>query len=62
VPTGAALGLGVWTASLVELPLLGVAPPVWRRPPRAIAADLGFHLVYGFAAAAALGLLRSRRD
>ena len=62
VPTGAALGLGVWAASLVELPLLGVAPPVWRQSPRGVAADLGFHLVYGFAAAAALQRLRNRPD
>ena len=60
--TGAALGLGVWAASLVELPLLGVAPPVWRQSPGAIAADAGFHLVYGLAAAAALQRLRSRPD
>jgi hypothetical protein len=58
VPTGLALGLGVWAASLVELPLLGVAPPVWRQPPAQIATDVGFHLVYGFAAAAALAGLR----
>jgi uncharacterized membrane protein len=58
VPTGLALGLGVWAASLVELPLLGVAPPVWRQGPRQVAADVGFHLVYGFAAAAALRVLR----
>ena len=61
-PTGAVLGLGVWAASLVELPLLGVAPPVWRQSPRGVAADLGFHLVYGFAAAAALQRLRNRPD
>jgi hypothetical protein len=60
--TGAALGLGVWAASLVELPLLGVAPPVWRQSPGAVAADAGFHLVYGLAAAAALQRLRSRSD
>ena len=33
VPTGLALGAGVWAASLVELPLLGLAPPVWRQSP-----------------------------
>jgi hypothetical protein len=62
LPTGAALGLGVWAASLVELPLLGVAPPVWRRSPGQVAADAGFHLVYGFSAAAALAGLRRRPD
>ena len=62
VPTGLALGAGVWATSLVELPLLGLAPPVWRQPPRAIAADAGYHLVYGLAAAAALAWLRRRPD
>jgi hypothetical protein len=62
VPTGLALGLGVWAASLVELPLLGVAPPVWRQKPGQIAIDVGFHLVYGFAAAAALAVLRRKPD
>jgi hypothetical protein len=62
VPTGLALGLGVWAASLVELPLLGVAPPVWRQKPGQIATDVGFHLVYGFAAAAALAMLRRTPD
>jgi hypothetical protein len=62
VPTGLALGLGVWAASLVELPLLGVAPPVWRQQPAQVAADLGFHLVYGFAAAAALAVLPRTPD
>jgi hypothetical protein len=62
LPTGAALGLGVWAASLVELPLLGVAPPVWEQSPGAVATDAGFHLVYGVSAAAALALLRKRPD
>jgi hypothetical protein len=62
VPTGLALGLGVWAASLVELPLLGVAPPVWRQSPGQVAADAGFHLVYGLTAAAALARLRRRPD
>ena len=61
-PTGAVLGLGVWAASLVELPLLGVASPVWRQSPGGVAADLGFHLVYGYAAAVALQRLRNRPD
>ena len=55
--TGAAVGLGAWGASLVELPLLGVAPPVWRQEPEAIANDAAFHVIYGVASAAALGVL-----
>ncbi len=55
--TGTAVGLGVWAGSLVELPLLGVAPPVWRQSPEAIANDAAFHVIYGVTAAAALGAL-----
>jgi uncharacterized membrane protein len=51
---GLAFGFTVWAASLAELPALGVAEPVWRRPATAIVCDLGFHLVYGLATAAAL--------
>ena len=50
---GAIFGLNVWLASLVELPALGVAPPPWKQSPGALAQDLGFHLVYGTATAAA---------
>ena len=50
---GLAFGFSVWAASLVELPALGVAEPLWRQSPASIAQDLGFHLVYGAATAAA---------
>jgi hypothetical protein len=60
--TGAGIGLGVWATSLVELPLLGLARPVWRQRPREVALDAGFHLVYGVATAAALAGLRRRPD
>jgi uncharacterized membrane protein len=50
---GAAFGLGVWLASLAELPALGVSPPPWQQSPAALAKDLAFHLVYGTATAAA---------
>jgi hypothetical protein len=50
---GAVFGLSVWLAGLVELPALGVAPPPWQQSPAALAQDLGFHLVYGAATAAA---------
>ena len=57
----AALGLGfgalVWGASLVELPLLGVAPVPWHETPGALVPDLAFHLVYGTATAAVYGAL-----
>jgi hypothetical protein len=48
---GVVFGAGVWSASLVELPLLGLSPPVWKMKPSQIAPDLGFHLLYGVAVA-----------
>lgn len=55
--SGLALGAGVWAVSLVELPAFGVAPPPWEQPRSALAIDLGFHLVYGLATAAAFEAL-----
>ena len=50
---GIVFGGVVWGASLVELPAMQLSPPVWELPPSSIAPDLGFHLVYGVAVAAA---------
>lgn len=50
---GLAFGTLVWGASLVELPAMGLSPPIWEMAPGSIAPDLGFHLVYGVAVAAA---------
>ncbi len=58
--SGVAFGAAVWGASLVQLPALGLAPPVWKMPPFHIALDAGFHLVYGLGAAAALRALSPR--
>lgn len=52
---GLLFGAAVWGVSLIELPLLDVAPAPWRQPPAALASDLAFHLVYGTATAAMLG-------
>ncbi len=52
------LGVAVWGASLVELPAMQLAPPVWKYDPKSIATDLGFHLVYGAGAALAFRALR----
>jgi hypothetical protein len=54
---GVSLGLAGWAASLVQLPALGVAPPLWHQPPAAIAADVGHHLLHGLTAAAVLRAL-----
>jgi uncharacterized membrane protein len=51
---GLLFGAAVWGVSLVELPLLGVAPPPWRQAPVALGSDLAFHLVYGTATTAVL--------
>lgn len=51
---GLLFGTAVWCVSLVELPLLGVAPRPWRQAPSALVSDLAFHLVYGTATAALL--------
>lgn len=55
---GIVFGFVVWGASLVELPAMKLAPPVWEMEPAAIAPDLGFHLLYGVAVA---GTHRVRR-
>jgi hypothetical protein len=47
----------VWGASLVELPAMGLAPPVWKYPPGQLASDLGFHLLYGIGVATAYAVL-----
>ena len=59
-PRGPAFGLAVWGASLVELPALKVAPPVWEYPPSSLASEVGFHVVYGVATRAAWSLLDRR--
>jgi hypothetical protein len=50
---GILFGTLVWSASLVELPAMKLAPPVWEYAPATLASDVGFHLVYGSAVAAA---------
>jgi hypothetical protein len=54
---GAAFAALVWGASLVELPALRLAPPVWEMPPQTVALDFSYHLVYGLAVAGAYGAL-----
>ena len=47
VPSGLMFGAAVWGASLIHLPVMKLAPPVWNYPPAQLASDAGFHLVYG---------------
>jgi len=53
VPATAAHFAAVWGWSLVMLPALGVAPPVWRQPAPEVAIDAAHHLVYVSATSAA---------
>lgn len=57
--TGVVFALTVWGASLVELPAMKLAPPIWQTPPASIAPDLGFHVLYGVAVATAHRALSS---
>jgi hypothetical protein len=54
---GIAFGTGVWGASYAELVPLGVYEPPWKYPPKVLALDLSYHLVYGMAVAAAYAAL-----
>jgi hypothetical protein len=54
---GVAFAALVWGASLVELPVLGLAPPVWEMSPATVALDFSYHLVYGLGVAAAYAAL-----
>jgi hypothetical protein len=50
---GLVFGAGIWATSLAMLPALGLADAPWRQPVAGLAQELGFHLVYGAATAAA---------
>jgi hypothetical protein len=58
VPAAGLHFAAVWGWSLVMLPALDVAPPVWRQPPTEVAIDACHHLVYAGATTAALSALR----
>ena len=55
--SGLAFGSAVWGASLVELPAMKLAPPVWEQPPLEVLLDLSYHFVYGLGVATAFALL-----
>jgi hypothetical protein len=55
---GLLFGSLVWGASLVHLPAMKLAPPIWESKPSQVAPDLGFHLVYGEGVALAYAALR----
>jgi hypothetical protein len=47
----------VWGASLVQLPTMGLALPVWEYPPEELASDVGFHVTYGIGVTTAYEVL-----
>jgi hypothetical protein len=47
----------VWGWSLVMLPALDVAPPVWQQPPQEVAIDALHHAVYATTTSAAYAVL-----
>jgi hypothetical protein len=53
---GAPFGLAVWAASLLHLPALDLAPPVWEYERDELIIDISFHLVYGISTALAFRL------
>lgn len=49
---GVLFGTVVWGfGSVAMLPAMQLSPPVWQRPPTGTAYEVGYHLVYGLAAA-----------
>ncbi len=57
IGSGLAFGAVVWGASLVQLPAMGLAPPVWEYTRSDLAPDVGFHLAYGAAVGLAFRML-----
>jgi hypothetical protein len=54
---GVPFGAAVWAGGYVVLPQLGVYEQIWKYDLETLAKDLGAHLVFGTATAAAFGLL-----
>lgn len=47
VRRGLAFGTGVWAMSYLEMVPIGLYEPPWKYPPKELALDLSYHLVYG---------------
>ena len=54
---GIPFGAAVWAGGYAVLPQLGVYEPIWKYDVRTLVKDLGAHLVFGSATAAAFCLL-----
>ncbi len=60
---GVVFGSGVWLMSYVQLVPMGLYDPPWETPPKDLAMDLSYHLVYGAGVAGAFRVLdRGRRS
>lgn len=57
VPDGLLFGTAVWVMSYVQLVPMGLYEPPWKYPPRELAMDLSYHLVYGAGLAAGYQIL-----
>ena len=55
---GAVFGAAVWGVSLLQLPAMQLARPIWEMPPSEVARDLSFHVIYGLTTAGAYAALR----
>ncbi|MGI8557234.1 MAG: hypothetical protein ACR2ND_02820 [Solirubrobacteraceae bacterium] len=59
---GVVFGTGVWLMSYAQLVPMGLYDPPWETPPKDLAMDLSYHLVYGAGVAGAFRVLdRGRR-
>jgi hypothetical protein len=54
---GAVFGTTVWLMSYVQLVPMGLYQPPWKYPPKGLALDLSYHLVYGVGVAGAYRVL-----
>jgi uncharacterized membrane protein YagU involved in acid resistance len=59
---GLPFGAAVWATGYVVLPLLGVYEPIWKYDVETLAKDLGAHLVFWTATAAAFSLLARKES
>lgn len=54
---GMVFGTAVWLMSYVQLVPMGLYDPPWKYPPKDLATDLSYHLVYGASVAGAYRVL-----
>jgi hypothetical protein len=54
---GPLFGLGVWTASYVQLVPLGIYEPPWTYPVKAVRDEIGYHVTYGSTVAVTYGMM-----